>query len=356
MSISRVEMSRSILLRGGLSACAANPRSVEQRRELAPPVAACANSAPGVFRRRRTTVRAVRGLAEVRASGRRARASAARSTAQTAATAWRRNESDAAWIAPGGLASISAWRNTAARAPALALIAQRVDADLGAPEVEVVHGALGRNEPEAQLGERPLGVDQDHRAVGIAGVVGEVAGQHRALAAALAADQRVPELAVRGRDRDRAVLVVHEHAAGVAVDPGGCARAPDGGAQQRAVLDAAARELPERGELGGREHAGAQAGQRVGHRVRDPSRRRCARRTRISRRTSSFSERSWLKRPATRRTDGAVLAGDAQVEEVERAVLGLERALELLGLDDGVDAELARVAVVGVLERRARGA
>ena len=32
-------------------------------------------------------------------------------------------------------------------------------------------------------------------------------------------------------------------------------------------------------------------------------------------------------------------------------MLELERALELLGLDDGVDAELARVAVVGVLER-----
>ena len=31
-------------------------------------------------------------------------------------------------------------------------------------------------------------------------------------------------------------------------------------------------------------------------------------------------------------------------------MLGLERALELLGLDDGVDAELAGVAVVGVLQ------
>ena len=44
-------------------------------------------------------------------------------------------------------------------------------------------------------------------------------------------------------------------------------------------------------------------------------------------------------------------AGDAQVEVQQRAVLELERALELLGLDDRVDAELARVAVVGVLER-----
>ena len=32
-------------------------------------------------------------------------------------------------------------------------------------------------------------------------------------------------------------------------------------------------------------------------------------------------------------------------------MLELERALELLGLDDGVDAELAGVAVVGVLQR-----
>ena len=32
-------------------------------------------------------------------------------------------------------------------------------------------------------------------------------------------------------------------------------------------------------------------------------------------------------------------------------MLEFERALELLGLDDGVDAELAGVAVVGVLQR-----
>ena len=32
-------------------------------------------------------------------------------------------------------------------------------------------------------------------------------------------------------------------------------------------------------------------------------------------------------------------------------MLELERALELLGLDDGVDAELARIALVGVLQR-----
>ena len=38
---------------------------------------------------------------------------------------------------------------------------ERVDADLGSPEVEVVHGALGGGEAEAELGERALGVDQD---------------------------------------------------------------------------------------------------------------------------------------------------------------------------------------------------
>jgi hypothetical protein len=48
---------------------------------------------------------------------------------------------------------------------------------------------------------------------------------------------------------------------------------------------------------------------------------------------------------------GRVAADDAQVEVQQRAVLQLQRALELLGLDDGVDAQLARVAVIGVLQR-----
>jgi hypothetical protein len=153
-----------------------------------------------------------------------------------------------------------------------------------------------------------------------------VACEHRALAAALAADQSVPELAVHGRDRDRTVLVVHEHAAGVAVDSGRCARAPDGGAQQRAMLDAAARELPQRGELGRRQHADAQAGQRVGHRVRDPSGVGSAADAHLA--PHEFVLRAQLaEKTGDAAHGGAVLAGYAQVEEVERAVLGLERAL-----------------------------
>src|SRR5262249_842991 len=46
----------------------------------------------------------------------------------------------------------------------------------------------------------------------------------------------------------------------------------------------------------------------------------------------------------------AVLAADAQVEQVERSMLELQSALELLRFDDRVDAELAGVAPVGVLQ------
>src|SRR4051794_7788782 len=47
----------------------------------------------------------------------------------------------------------------------------------------------------------------------------------------------------------------------------------------------------------------------------------------------------------------AIATCDAQVEGVQGAVLELQGALELLGLDDGVDAKLAGVAMVGVLKR-----
>jgi hypothetical protein len=47
---------------------------------------------------------------------------------------------------------------------------------------------------------------------------------------------------------------------------------------------------------------------------------------------------------------GSVLAGHPELEVAERAVLGLERPLELLRFDDRVDAELVLVAAVGVLE------
>src|SRR6185503_6013206 len=59
-----------------------------------------------------------------------------------------------------------------------------------------------------------------------------------------------------------------------------------------------------------------------------------------------------LRVQAGRATDrGRVGACDAQVEVQQRAVLELERAFELLGFHDRVDAELALVAMIGVLER-----
>ena len=98
---------------------------------------------------------------------------------------------------------------------------ERVEADLGPSEVEVVDGPSGGHEAEAELGERALGVDQDHSAVEVVDVVGEVPGHDRALAAALAADQRVPVLAIGGGDRDRTALVTQQHALRVAGDLGG---------------------------------------------------------------------------------------------------------------------------------------
>ena len=47
---------------------------------------------------------------------------------------------------------------------------------------------------------------------------------------------------------------------------------------------------------------------------------------------------------------GGVVAGDAQVEVAQRAVLGLERALELLGFDDRVGAGVERVAAIALVE------
>ncbi len=75
-----------------------------------------------------------------------------------------------------------------------------------------MHGPLGGREAEAELGERPLGVDEDHGALGVADVVGEVARHDRALAASLAADQGVSVLAVHGREGHRAALVAEQHA------------------------------------------------------------------------------------------------------------------------------------------------
>ena len=76
---------------------------------------------------------------------------------------------------------------------------ERVDADLGVAEVEVVDRLAGGRETDAQLGERPLGVDEDDGAARGRGVVDEVPGHHRALAAALATDERVAVLAVARR-------------------------------------------------------------------------------------------------------------------------------------------------------------
>jgi hypothetical protein len=142
---------------------------------------------------------------------------------------------------------------------------ERVDADLRVAEVEVVNGLSGGRQTDAQLGERTLRVEEDDGAIGVGSVVDEVPGHHGALAAALAANQSVAVLAIFRTDRDRAVLVLHEHTRGLAVNSDRGARTSHRRAQQPAVLDPPARELPERRQLRGREHAGSKRGPRVRH-------------------------------------------------------------------------------------------
>jgi hypothetical protein len=71
-----------------------------------------------------------------------------------------------------------------------------------------VHSAVNGGETEAELRERPLWVDENHGATGIEDIIGEVPSQNGALAAALTSDERMAELAVLGRDRDRPAFVV----------------------------------------------------------------------------------------------------------------------------------------------------
>ena len=103
---------------------------------------------------------------------------------------------------------------------------ERVEADLGAAEVDVVDGAVLGDQPEREPRELLLRVDDDDRALVVAGVDGH-AGRHLGgLARPLAAHQRLAELAVLGVDPDRAVLVDEQPARRVAANLGGSHRAP----------------------------------------------------------------------------------------------------------------------------------
>src|SRR5437763_218401 len=123
--------------------------------------------------------------------------------------------------------------------------------------------ALPDSRAAGDRGGRGVVVVEGWRAHGVARVVEEVPGQHRALAAALSADERVAVLAVLGCDRHGAALVMQQDAIGVAVDRGRRDRTPYGRARQAGVLDPRAWELPDRGELRCREHARAPARHRV---------------------------------------------------------------------------------------------
>jgi hypothetical protein len=128
---------------------------------------------------------------------------------------------------------------------------ERIDADLGPSEVEVVDGPVNGRQTETEFRERSLWIDQDDGAIGVGDVVGEMARHDRALAAALAADERVAVFAVLGRERHGPVLVVEQHARRVALDLGRRDCAAHRGARQARVLDARAWELPQRRELRG---------------------------------------------------------------------------------------------------------
>ena len=112
-----------------------------------------------------------------------------------------------------------------------------------------MHGSVRRNKAEAQLGQRPLRVDEHDRALLVTDVVREVAGHDRALAASLAADERVSVLAISGRDRDGTALVPEQDPPCVALDRRRRDRAPDGRAREACMFHARARELPEGGQL-----------------------------------------------------------------------------------------------------------
>ena len=157
------------------------------------------------------------------------------STVHTANTACRRNESDAAWIAPGGLASISAWRNTAARVPGVASIVERVDADLGSAEVEVVNGPVrwARARDRVQRAG-PFGSMRITARFGSRVSLAKWRAITELLPPPCPPIECVPVLAVGCRERHRAALVAEQHALAVALDLGGRDRAPDGRAQQRA--------------------------------------------------------------------------------------------------------------------------
>jgi hypothetical protein len=87
---------------------------------------------------------------------------------------------------------------------------QRVDADLGRLEVEVVDDALGRDHRQRLVGEVRLRVEHDQHAIGVARVARDCAADGRGLARALAADQAEPGGPVRGPDPDRPALVAQQ--------------------------------------------------------------------------------------------------------------------------------------------------
>ena len=103
-------------------------------------------------------------------------------------------------------------------------------------EVDVVDGAVRGDQPEREVRELLFGVDDDDRALVVAGVDGD-AGRHLGgLARPLAAHERLAELAVVRVDPDGAVLVDEQPARRVAADLGGAAARRSGIRGMRASL------------------------------------------------------------------------------------------------------------------------
>ena len=229
---------------------------------------------------------------------------------------------------------------------AIGVRGERVDPDLGVCEVEEVDAppavhVLGDDRQGLQ-GQVGLAVEHDHGAVRVGDVRGDAAAHDRRLAGPLAADQHRVHPLVGVGDSHEAVLIAHERQF--------LRHPPDLGWRRhtwdRRALDANPlhewrREVPETGELGGREDAPAPRGDRVAERPADPARVQLPANPDVALDEPVLGARAAADGPRDAPCLRVGRGRHAEVGEEERPVLQLKAALELLLRDFGADAGVA---------------